>query len=327
MAVDGRRRKTARPGAQAAAAGRPRARPAVGVTDSIDIDQSDLKSVKGIGAKVEARLKAAGITSLARLARTPVNELAAILDGLHGKFDEDRITREEWLSQAAALASAATGGVEAKPAKRVRHNFTAEIQLAIAGRDIVSSKIVHVQTGDEATWAGWDGQRIVAFIEDRAGAGPRVGNGPEEPTPVAESAPSNGLALHTFATVDASGPGLDVSGPAGALSGPLAATLSFDATAIGLPVGQLARATVDVFSRQSMLAKSLLVGSATADISPNDELVQVPCHVPTTGPLGNLFAVVRLFAVSEAGRKPSSILPNARLTASRLSGEHAEEPT
>jgi predicted flap endonuclease-1-like 5' DNA nuclease len=327
MPVDGRRRKIAKPRApvKAPTARRPRARPAAALTESID--QSDLKRVKGIGAKVEARLKGAGITSLARLSRTPVNELAAILDGLHGKFDEDRITREEWLSQAAALASAATGGVEAKPAKRVRHNFTVEIQLAIAGRDIVSSKIFHVQTGDEATWTGWDGQRIVAFIEDRAGTGPPVVSGPEEPTPVAELAPSTGLALHTFAMVNASWPAVDASGPAGALSGPLAATLSFDATAIGLPVGQLARATVDVFSRQSMLAKSLLVGSATADISPDDELVQVPCHVPTTGPLGNLFALVRLFAVSEAGRKPSSILPNARLTASRLSGEHAEEPT
>ena len=43
------------------------------------VDQSDLKKVKGIGVKVEARLKAAGITNLGQLARTPVNELAVIL--------------------------------------------------------------------------------------------------------------------------------------------------------------------------------------------------------------------------------------------------------
>ena len=63
-------------------------------------DQNDLKRVKGIGVKVERRLKAEGITNLRQLARTPVTELAAILDGLPGKYNADRITREDWLSQA-----------------------------------------------------------------------------------------------------------------------------------------------------------------------------------------------------------------------------------
>ena len=122
---------------------------------SDSVDQGDLKKVKGIGVRVEARLKDAGITTLERLARTPVNELAAVLDGLPGKFDADRITREEWLPQAVALAvTPATPTGEPEPAKLVRHNFTVEVRLDIAGRDIVSSKIVHVQTGDEAAWAG-----------------------------------------------------------------------------------------------------------------------------------------------------------------------------
>ena len=61
-------------------------------------DQNDLKRVKGIGVKVERRLKAEGITNLRQLARTPVTELAAILDGLPGRYNADRITREDWLS-------------------------------------------------------------------------------------------------------------------------------------------------------------------------------------------------------------------------------------
>ena len=121
------------------------------MTASDSLDQGDLKKVKGIGVRVEARLKDAGITTLERLARTPVNELAAVLDGLPGKFDADRITREEWLPQA---VTPATPAGEPEPAKLVRHNFTVEVRLDIAGRDIVSSKIVHVQTGDEAAWAG-----------------------------------------------------------------------------------------------------------------------------------------------------------------------------
>ena len=51
------------------------------------VNQEDLKAVRGIGRKVEARLNEAGIRDLWQLARTPVNEPAAILAGLRGRFD------------------------------------------------------------------------------------------------------------------------------------------------------------------------------------------------------------------------------------------------
>ena len=38
----------------------------------------------------------------------------------------------------------------------------------MADRDVISTKVVHVQTGDEETWAGWHPPRMVALIEDRA---------------------------------------------------------------------------------------------------------------------------------------------------------------
>jgi hypothetical protein len=289
------------------------------------VDQSDLKRVKGIGPKVEARLKDAGITSLGQLARTPVNELAAILEGLTGKFDTDRIIRENWLAQAAALAVvlAADAG-EDEPTKRVRHNFTVEVQLAIAGRDIVSSKVVHVQTGDEATWVGWDGQRIVAFIEDRAGARSpaSAAEAGREARSVPPSAPASdtddvdvvdepGLALHTFALVPATGPG--VTG-----GGTITATLSFDTAVLALPADRVSRIKADVYEQRPPPEKSILVGSALADISPGEHVrLQIPCELPTVGQPVSLFAVAQLSAVSEAGRTPSRGLPNADMTLSR----------
>jgi len=287
------------------------------------VDQGDLKKVKGIGAKIEERLKSAGITNLGLLARTPVNELVAVLEGLRGKFDAQRITREDWLSQAAALAAApAAATTEAKPAERVRHNFTVEVRLAFPGRDIVSSKVVHVQTGDEATWAGCDGQRIVAFIEDRSGARPSlsavVAEG--EAPPATEPAPSvgrgaageeTGLALHTFAMVPASGPEVTVSGS-------IDATLNFDAGTVDPPADQLARAKVDVYALGPPLGKSFRVGSAVADISPGGPVgLHIPCHLPPTGYPVGLFAAVQLFAAAGAARQPSSALPEASLTVSR----------
>jgi hypothetical protein len=295
------------------------------------VDQSDLKKVKGIGVKVEARLKATGITSLGQLARTPVNELAAILDAFPGKYDADRIIREDWLSQAAALATvpAADAG-EDEQAKRVRHNFTVEVQLAIAGRDIVSSKIAHVQTGDEATWAGWERHRIIAFIEDRAGARPSAsaaeGGGearpatPPTPAPGAddvERGDEPGLALHTFGMVTATGPEVTVGGA-------VTATLSFDTAALALPAGQVAQVKAEVYTLRPPPAKSILVGSAQVDISPGEQVrLQIPCHLPSTGDPVGLFGAVQIFAARKAGRTPSKGLPNADMTLSGVGGSQS----
>jgi hypothetical protein len=293
------------------------------VAASNSSDQTDLKRVTGIGPKIEARLKTAGITNLEQLARTPVNELQAALEGLRGGYDADRITREGWLSEAAALAAASTDAVrEAEPAERVRHHFTVEVQLAVASREIVSSKVVHVETGDGATWGGWDGQRVVAFIEDRSGAhraGPAAVTEQEAPPalePAPEPAPAvageeAGLVLHSFAMVPAPGPDVTESGP-------ITVALSFDTAAIALPADQPARAKVDVYARQPPVGKSFLVGNAIADISPGGPArIEVPADLPQDGYPVVMFAAVQLFAAAGAGHKPSGALPGAQLTVSR----------
>jgi hypothetical protein len=293
------------------------------VAASNSSDQSDLKRVTGIGPKIEARLKAAGIANLGQLARTPVNELQAALEGLRGGYDADRITREGWLSEAAALAAASTDTArEAEPAERVRHHFTVEVQLAVASREILSSKVVHVETGDKATWGGWDGQRVVAFIEDRSGAhraGPAAAAEDEDlpaiepaarPVPGA-TAGEAGVALHSFAMV------LD-SGPEVTDSGPVTVALSFDAAALALPIDQPARAKIDVYARHPPVGKSYLVGGAMADISPGGPArIEVPADLPPGGYPVVLFAAVQLFAAAGAGQKPSGALPGAGLTVSR----------
>lgn len=147
-------------------------------------DPGDLQAVRGIGPKAERCLKKAGIKDLGQLARTPVNELASALTGLRGMFGTDRIVRERWIAQAAALAavSASPGpNGEAEIAQPVRHGFTVEVRLPLADRDVISTRVVHVQTGDEETWARWHPPRMVAFIEDRSGIRPDAG--PAEPWP------------------------------------------------------------------------------------------------------------------------------------------------
>lgn len=297
---------------------------------SNSLDQGDLKNVKGIGPTIEARLKEAGITTLGQLARTPVNELEAALKGLRGGYDADRITREDWLSQAAALAAApAAAAAEDEPAEQVRHNFTVEVQLAIAGRDVTSSKIFHMQTRDEDAWSGWDRQRLVAFIEDRAGLRPSVPapatEGEALPVTKPEPGPGDagegtGLALHTFAMVPASGPEVTASGS-------ISAILSFDAATAALPGDQRARAKVDIYVRRPPPEKSIPVGGTVAEISPGEPVrIEIPCCLPATGQPVGLFAAVQLFAAIAAGSQPSSILPEARLTVSRPSAAAPGDP-
>ena len=284
------------------------------------VDQNDLKRVKGIGVKVERRLKAEGITNLRQLARTPVTELAAILDGLPGKYNADRITREDWLSQAAALATAPPANAgEDEPVKRFRHNFTVEVQ--VAGRDIVSSKIVHVQTRTPATWGRWDQQQIIPFIEEQAGARPSApaaesGRAAHPATPPAPAPGAgdidrddeSGLALHTFAMVPATGPEVTASEA-------VAATLSFGTAALDLPADRAAQVKADVYALGRPPAKSTLAGSIQVDISPGEQVrLQIPCQLPAIGYPVGLFAIVRLFTAGKAGRIPSSGLPNAEVT-------------
>lgn len=284
------------------------------------VDRTDLKQVRGIGRKVEARLKAAGIMDLGQLARTPVNELAAILAGLPGKFDTDRILRENWVAQAAGLAAHPAGQAETvETMAPVRYNFTVEVRRAIAGGQIESSRVVHVQTGDEEAWHGWSPQQIVAFIEERSGMQPaaRPERNAEDTHSVVGAAAGPGEtgpdrkakhSLHTFAMVP--GSGSDVS-----LQGPIKATLIFDPTAIHLPADQAVEVKTDVFVRQRPPSKSILVGRGRTQVVAAEPVrFEIPCELPVAARPVAMFATVRvLVTTADAERSPSGGLADACL--------------
>lgn len=300
-------------------------------------NQGDLKAVRGIGPKVEARLKRAGIKDLGQLARTPVNELAAELAGLHGKFDTGRIVRERWLAQAAALAavpaSAGADGDEAGEAKPIRHNFTVEVRLPLADRDVVSSKVVHVQTGDEETWAGWDPRPLVAFIEDRSRirsgpelavpqlspapqdkARPASDGGPQSAPAAGEAVPKPAMAseLHTYAMVAASRADI-IGGRTGAVT----ATLTFDPATLGLPASEMATVKAEVFARQLVAGASILVGGSQGTLGPQQPFqLDIPCDLSAASRPITLFAVVRVLASDGQARRPAEGLADASLVIS-----------
>ncbi len=330
------------------------------------VDQGDLKAVRGIGPKVEARLKRAGIKDLGQLAHTPVNELAAALAGLHGKFDTDRIVRERWLTQAVALAAVpASAGLEGETtatANPVRHNFTVEVRLPLADRDIVSSKVVHVQTGDEETWTGWDPQRMVAFIVDRSrvrpgarpGVRPEMSSEPQRaprsgpqastlpqgtasaapraaastgtpgitPAPTREGRDDRKAGLHTYAMVPASEPGT-IGGRTGAVT----ATLIFDSATLSLSVNEIATVKAEVFARQLLAGSSILVGRSLATVSSHEHVrLDIPCDLSEASRPITLFAVVRVLAGDGEARRPAKGLADASLVISKATQERSALP-
>jgi hypothetical protein len=312
----------------------PSSKPSARKEHGSPVDQGDLKALRGIGPKVEARLKRGGIKDLGQLARTPVNELAALLSGLHGKFDADRIVRERWLEQAAALAAVpGVDGEAAGEAKPVRHSFTVEVRLPLADRDVVSSKVVHVQTGDEETWTGWDPPRLVAFIEDRS----RIRSGPEPAVPrlspapqdKARPAPEEGLpsgtaneqgvpkparagALRAYAIVAGSRAAV-IGGRTGAVT----ATLTFDSAPLGLPASETASVRAEVFARQLAAGGSILVGDSQGMLGQGRPFrLVVPCDLSAASRPVTLFAVVRVFAGDGQARRPAQGLADASLVIS-----------
>jgi len=300
-------------------------------------DPADLRAVRGIGPKAEARLKEAGVADLATLARTPVNELAAALAGLRGKFDADRIAREEWIAQAAALAvsvsRSAPGSAERDTAQPVRHSFTVEVRLPQAGREVVSTRITHVPTGDEEAWGGWDPERLAEFIQDRSGlrvSAPRAGSaaaevrtrpapvpepaghpGPEPesgPVPQPEPAPSPGR-LHAYAMVPASGPGF-----AGGRARTVTAVLTVGPGRLGLTGSGPACVRAQVLARQLLAGGTVVVGRGSAAIDPAGPVrLEVPCDLSAVHRPLVLCALIRVIVPERQERPPVQELTGAQL--------------
>ena len=132
---------------------------------------SDLKVISGIGPAVEKRLHEAGIVRYDQLARMTPAELAEILSGMVG-MNAASIAEKGWIEQAAHMPSQAD---ELNPEKSAptgnnrQHyaGFTVELLLD-KGNNVRRTRVIHVQTQKEATWAGWDGDRLLDFMIDGA---------------------------------------------------------------------------------------------------------------------------------------------------------------
>jgi hypothetical protein len=155
-----------------------------------------------------------------------------------------------------------------------------------------------VQTGDEEAWRGWDAERLVRFIEERAGVA-------EQP-PVFHA--KEQLVLRAYAITEAP-----------VMAKRSAGVLSWFTAMVTIPTGIFvyeaprARAAVDVFARRPGPQKSALLGRAEADIDLSVLTeIGLSCRQTPIEPDEVVFATARLFAAA----RPTE--PVHRLTDVRL---------
>ncbi|MGW3345775.1 S8 family serine peptidase [Nonomuraea rubra] len=122
--------------------------------------EDDFQRVKGVGPKISALLHQAGITTFEQLRALSVEELAAILHS--AGIGAERLAKQDWIGQAAALAA------EERRAVPERHTFTLTVTADSGTREVLNCEIRHHQTDDVSRVRGWDAERLLAFIGERA---------------------------------------------------------------------------------------------------------------------------------------------------------------
>jgi hypothetical protein len=136
-----------------------------------ELNQDDLTQIRGIANSVANRLNQAGITSYARLAQSNTEELHKILAGLVG-FSANRIERENWIGQAGALAvKAQKSFLNPQPTRSFQQHYSGfMVILLLDGEQRVRrTRVTHMQSEKEESWAGWDLQKLAAFFEEASG--------------------------------------------------------------------------------------------------------------------------------------------------------------
>jgi hypothetical protein len=146
----------------------------------------DFKKINGIGNAMEKRLHTADIHTYAQLGSGRPEELARILDGMVG-LSVERIREQDWIGQARRLAEASGQEIEEKPdacKNNSLHYASFNLRLSLTSDNKVhGTRITHVNSEQESSWAGWNQDKLWAFILDReqVDASPRMEAHPKEP--------------------------------------------------------------------------------------------------------------------------------------------------
>jgi hypothetical protein len=138
-----------------------------------DKTPDDLKLIHGIGPKLEDRLLNAGILHYDQLAAYSPDEIVLVLGKLIGGVE--KINQENWIGQAKKLAEES---MKVDPARsdlldsieERLHYASYKIEFLLDdGSNVRRTRINYIQNANQDSWAGWDQERLVAYIVRSSG--------------------------------------------------------------------------------------------------------------------------------------------------------------
>jgi hypothetical protein len=141
--------------------------------DRVRIEPADdFKLIRGIGPVIERKLYSAGITTYAQLAAMTPAKLASLFSDFT-LLSEERITQQDWIGQARLFAdkysSMTTGEVLEAKTHNGQHYTVFTVELLLDEKNAVRrTRVMHVQSQHENTWAGWDDTRLVDYFIEKA---------------------------------------------------------------------------------------------------------------------------------------------------------------
>lgn len=135
------------------------------------IGADDFTLIRGIGPRVKSRLHGARILTFAQLAALSPKEILATIGKMPG-MSVERIIRENWVGQArerVATVALPNPSDEKAPQNSQRYaTFKLELLIDETG-GLRRTHIAHVQSTENASWAGWEQARLIDFIVSHAG--------------------------------------------------------------------------------------------------------------------------------------------------------------
>jgi hypothetical protein len=300
---------------------------------SVQADAADdsLTRIAGIEAHVAAQLRQAGIHTVDDLAWSSPEQVAAAC----GSGVAANARAQGWIEQAAEFAdrAAAAAEHEAPGQARVlpRRTFTVEVWIDTDADQVVTTRVVRLETQDAAAWSGWSRSRLLDFMETRTGvaipaqspatcgpaarehgptdtgpAVPAAAPDPRATTNVVDSQPAPPtLIVHRFGVLKAATPAMR--------RGETAARLRLDPAELGLRAGLTEVAQVELLAKPLGAGRAKILDTRVIDLAGRAVDAVLPVRLPEgIDPPFAVLATVKVLADQPTGQ-PTEGLGNATL--------------
>lgn len=132
---------------------------------------NDFTAIRGIGSGVNSRLHGAQILTFAQLAALSPEEIMATIGKMPG-MSAERIIRENWIGQARERINTVDPSNPSDEQISQNHQRYATFKVELLVDETGSlrrTNILHIQSAENASWAGWEQARLAEFVASHAG--------------------------------------------------------------------------------------------------------------------------------------------------------------